>query len=161
MLKLYFGECTKDTEHIVARDLAERGFCEIYRRDAVLGHNSRGKPYFIGEDKVYVSISHSNERCIAVISDSEVGADIEYMNGGTDRLVRIADRYFCTDETAYVRFDPEYRFYEIWCKKESYLKMTGEGFSRNLNSFSVFKTDEAKFTFEVRDGYGIAVCTRV
>ncbi len=159
MIKLYISSCTKQNEHTAAKDLAEMGFERLFGRGAVLSHDQRGKPCFEGENEVFVSISHSHEKCMAVISDSPIGADIEYIEGGEARLISLAERYFCPDEIEYVKEAPCCRFFEIWCKKESYIKYTGEGFSRRLDSFSVFKMDGVKFSSFVRDGYMIAVCS--
>ncbi len=159
MINLYISSCTKNNEHVVARQLAEGAVNKLFGREATLSHDERGKPYFSGEDKIFVSISHSEGRCMAVISDSQIGGDIEYMKGGEERLLRLADRYFCPDEVEYVRPDPCRRFYEIWCKKESYIKYTGEGFSRRLDSFSVLNMDGVNFSVCDKDGYMIAVCS--
>lgn len=158
MVKLYFGACTKDTEHEAARELAESAFRELFGRQAILTHDASGKPRFEGEDAVFVSISHTDGCCLAVISDSEVGGDIELMKGGGERLMRLARRYFTVAEADYVSLSPDLRFYEVWCKKESYVKFTGEGLSRRLDSFSVLSSPDVRYDFFTRGEYAVAVC---
>lgn len=158
MIKLYLAACTKATEHDIGIKLAYYAIRDAYGLDAPLNKDERGKPYFDGAD-VHISISHSHERCLAAISDSEVGADIEYKNGTDERLTRLAKRFFTEGEAAYVDECPRERFYEIWCAKESYIKYTGEGFSRPLSSFSVLESDMCFSRFDC-GGYTVCVCSR-
>ncbi|MBQ8551682.1 MAG: 4'-phosphopantetheinyl transferase superfamily protein [Clostridia bacterium] len=157
MIKLYLTSCTKANEHEMGHRLAKYALYDTYGKRAELSHDERGKPYFVGEANIFISVSHSNERCLAAISDGEIGADIEYMNGDATRLVRLAERYFTPSETEYVKLAPETRFYEIWCAKESYIKYTGEGFSRPLSSFSVLESDLC-FSHFTKSGYAVCIC---
>lgn len=158
MIKLYLAACDKSNEHSVGASLAKYALHDVYTITAPLKKDTRGKPYFAGA-AVHVSISHSNKLCLAAISDTEIGADIEYISNGTKRLTCLAERFFTKGESNYVKVAPRERFYEIWCAKESYIKYTGEGFSRPLSSFSVFDTEMHFSHFDI-DGYHIAVCSR-
>ena len=111
---------------------------ELFSRGDILRYAETGKPYVGVGSGMYVSISHSHGLCAAAVSDSEVGVDIEYIDPSrsTERLKRLAARFFSQDELEYVSGLPE-RFYEIWCAKESYLKYTGAGLS-GLGGFSIF-----------------------
>ncbi len=157
MIKLYLTACTKATEHEVGHALAEYALFDAYKKHNTLTHDERGKPYFEGEAGVFVSISHSGERCLAAISDGEIGADIEYIKGDTARLIRLAERYFSPSEAEYVKAAPMERFYEIWCAKESYIKYTGEGFSRPMSTFSVYDVGMCFSHFNM-DGYAFCIC---
>mgnify|MGYP006390802065 CR=1 FL=1 len=65
---------------------------------------------------------------------------------------------FCEDEYTYVTQNASpTAFFEVWTKKEAYLKYLGEGLHAELNSFSVFKTDTPIKTFKNGD-YIISVC---
>ena len=158
MIKLYLAACEKASEHAVGASLAKYALRDALALTAPLKKDVRGKPYFDGVP-VHVSISHSNEMCLAAISDSEIGADIEYITKSPEKLNRLAERFFTQGESEYVKVAPSERFYEIWCAKESYIKYTGEGFSRPLSSFSVLDT-ELLFSHFDTDGYHIAVCSR-
>ncbi|MBQ2765750.1 MAG: 4'-phosphopantetheinyl transferase superfamily protein [Clostridia bacterium] len=158
MINLYLASCTKTTEHEVGTALSKHALNATFGQSAELLHGERGKPYF-DIYGVYVSISHSNGLCLAAISDTEIGADIEYMQPKNERILRLAERYFTPDEAAYVRESPNERFYAVWCAKESYIKYTGEGFSRPLSSFSVLKS-ELCFSHFTIDGYAVCVCSR-
>ncbi len=163
MIALFLAKCTKNTEHEVAKLLAEYGFKESFKRTASLCHSESGKPYFYGERKAFVSISHSEGLCLAAISDSEIGVDIEYMKQGDERLLRLAQRYFTPGEVQYIEKEPYPRFYKVWCMKESYIKYTGEGFTCPLGSFSVLDPQKAPigiiFTDFTYGNYKIAVCS--
>ena len=119
---------------------------ELFSRGDILRYAETGKPYVGVGSGMYVSISHSHGLCAAAVSDSEVGVDIEYIdpNRPTERLNRLAERFFSADELAYIKAGadavdavlPE-RFFEVWCAKESYVKYTGDGLS-GLGGFSIF-----------------------
>lgn len=156
MIKLYICRCTKQTEHTIGERLAHYALLDTFVTDATLLKTERGKPYF-DVDGVYVSISHSSERCLVALSNGEVGADIEHKNGESERLLKIADRYFTPDEIEHVKEHPIEYFYKIWCAKESYMKYTGEGFSLPMSSFSVLSSDKCFSYFEC-DGYSVCVC---
>lgn len=158
MIQLYLAECTKENEHETARKLSEYAFCDIFKRPAVLCHGENGRPGFKDEDRIHISISHSNTLCAAAISDHEIGADIEYTNGNEERLIRLANRYFTPPEADYVTKAPIINFYRIWCAKESYIKYTGEGFSKPMNSFSVFDS-ELCFSHLLYEGYSVCICS--
>lgn len=157
MIKLYICKCTKNTQHEYGERLAHYALSDAIGTDATLFKTERGKPYFSIEG-VHVSISHSNERCLVAVADGEVGVDVEYKNGDDERLLKIAERYFTPDEALYVSEQPAERFYKIWCAKESYMKYTGEGFSRPMSSFSVLSSDKCFSHFEY-DGYAVCVCS--
>ncbi len=158
MIRLYLTECTQANEHEVARKLSEYAFRDIFKRSAVLCHSPNGKPRFRDEDKIHVSISHSSNLCATAISDHEIGADIEYTDGNEERLIRLAKRYFTPPEADYVIKAPMTNFYKVWCAKESYMKYTSEGFSRPMNSFSVFNS-ELCFSHLLYEGYSICICS--
>ncbi len=158
MIKLYICRCNKEDERPTVAQLAQHALFDVCDISAPLKKDGSGKPFFEGTP-AYISLSHSNGRCLAAISDSNIGADIEKIVGDNERLLRIAKRYFTPDEAEYVKVSPTKRFFEIWCKKESYLKYTGEGFSRPLASFCVFDMDLCFSYFEF-EGYGIGVCSK-
>ncbi len=156
MIKLYITECTGETEHIMGVALAKYALFDAFGLKSPLLYTKNGKPYF-DADGVFVSISHSGGRCLAAVSDREVGADIQLADRDEGRLIQLAERYFSSDELDYVKKDPSVGFYEIWCKKESYLKLTGEGLSRRLSDISVFSLPY-EFMCERIGWYTVAVC---
>ena len=112
-----------------------------------LSYGEHGKPYFKSFElaNIFFSISHTKDFAGVAFAKSEVGFDCENMstrNYSEDRIRKIANRVFCSDEIEYVfseieRF--EERFFEIWTAKEAYSKYTGTGFSEEFRSFSVME----------------------
>ncbi|MBO4618409.1 MAG: 4'-phosphopantetheinyl transferase superfamily protein [Lachnospiraceae bacterium] len=84
------------------------------------------------ELRIDFNLSHSEDRAMCVISDCEVGCDVEKIQAHTE----IADRFFTEHEAALAHDDAD-MFTRIWTLKESFIKTTGEGLGRGLNSFEI------------------------
>ncbi len=118
-----------------------------------------GKPYFDGYREWQFNISHTSEMIAIAMSDKPVGIDIEKIQ---KQDLRIAERFFTDTEHSYINdadsdADKNKRFLEVWTKKEAYIKFTGEGMSRPINSFCVFDV-LAKNQTVYWDGYILSVC---
>ncbi len=129
--------------------------------------NPYGKPYIPGEAEF--SISHSGDAVLLAVSETPVGADIELIS---DRdTSRIAKRAFCAEESAFIEASEDKRraFFDIWTRKESYMKAVGRGFDLPMESFSVIPDVSGAmrgvgdgfcfYTLDI-DGYSAAVCSR-
>ena len=79
-----------------------------------------GKPYFRNKN-IYFSISHSKDICAIVISEIPVGIDIECCERKYNR--RLYEKTLTESEKHYYKDD----FIRAWCRKESVMKLTGEG----------------------------------
>ncbi len=112
--------------------------------DIIISRGAHGKPCIEGYPKFHYNLSHSGEYVVLVYSDMPVGIDIEQIK---DKFQKVAARCFTTSEISYLdngdfevgingSSDAE-RFCQIWTMKESYLKLTGQGISVPLNSFSI------------------------
>jgi len=157
MIKLYIAECNRENQHQTGRILARYALLKAFGLDLPLVYGDNGKPGFEAQG-VFVSISHSGELCLASVSDSEIGADIQLSDRDERRMISLAQRFFSSDEYDYVIESPGERFYEIWCKKESYIKYTGEGMSRRLSDFSVLRVP-LEFWSGRLGKYTLAVCS--
>lgn len=97
-------------------------------------YNAYGKPS-IPALSCDFSLSHT-DGCVAVaVAREAVGIDVERVQGAHDEL---AARFFHPQERQWLqRQDDRTRaFYEIWTRKEAYLKMRGTGLHTPLQSFS-------------------------
>jgi len=110
--------------------LSEHGkqMSEIYTKE-------NGKPYVKG---LHFNLSHSNDIAICVVGNKNVGCDIEKIKKAP---LSVAKRYFSEKEIAVLdnlsESEKDRGFFRLWTIKESYIKMTGEGLLRPLNSFEV------------------------
>ena len=120
----------------------------------------------------FFNLSHSGQMVICAVSDREIGCDVERV-GILDRslwkeLAPDEREYVAGDEAADMESDPTAcwnRFFEIWTKKESYLKAVGTGITVRLHNFSVFTQDEYSFLdlsewCESWPGYRFACCVK-
>lgn len=116
-----------------------------------------GKPYFENKNDVFFNVSHSGEWCFAALSDKPVGIDVQKIK---ELKSNVAKRFFDAGEIAYIEADEEKsieRTIEVWCIKESYVKMIGEGLGYGLDSFyadfsegSIFDKKEQRITADYR-----------
>jgi 4'-phosphopantetheinyl transferase len=110
----------------------------------------KGKPFFPDCPNIHFSLSHSNKIIIIIFSDFDIGIDIEdlkFRKESMEKLKKISKRFFHSDEIKILDNAENFikTFYEIWTKKESYLKLIGEGIPFGLNKFSVFSLNNIKF----------------
>ena len=126
-----------------------------------LGENRWGKPFIPDAPDFHFNLSHSGSWVVLAFGDSPVGIDVEKLDytPGRQQVIR---RFFTPEEQAYVLEDSAEegeRFFRIWTAKESWLKYTGEGLTRPLNSFSVLEMDRVRFfTCAPEAGYLLTLC---
>ena len=129
--------------------------------------NEYGKPSF-KNSKYFFNTSHSGKYALCVISDVEVGCDIEEIK---EFKARVAERFFTDKEKLYLEVAPDKNdmFYRIWTLKESYIKCIGKGFGLSLNSFEMDNNgndviikgnDNYSFIEQKIDGYRISICLK-
>ena len=101
-----------------------------------LSYSKNGKPL---ADGLFFNVSHSGNYVVGVVSDCEVGCDIEKVSSAP---MKVAQHYFSPAESEYINSEPDKdrAFFTIWTLKESYMKMTGQGLSLALDSFEILKT---------------------
>ena len=113
---------------MIKRILNENGLSED-----CLKYSENGKPVV---DGLYFNVSHAGDYVVGVLSDAEVGCDIEK---AVNAPLEIAEHYFYSSEREYIETaaDPGKAFFTLWTLKESYMKMTGRGMSLSLDSFEI------------------------
>jgi len=100
-------------------------------------------------DGLRFNISHTRGMvACALARDDELGVDVEAADRRTD--FRIADRFFAPEEAQLVAATaPDQRarlFFRFWTLKEAFIKATGEGLRRPLDSFS-YTLDPVRIAF--------------
>ncbi len=128
--------------------------------------NRNGKPYLTQGD-LYFNLSHSGDYAALVISDEEVGVDIEKLE---PPKIAVAKRFFSKPEYDWLAKHPM-NFYDLWVLKESYVKALGTGLTTPMSSFSIVVGDEILlagdngsafcfYLFNQPQEYRLAVCKR-
>lgn len=159
----------KDAEHCLLADLLAR-FLIMRRTGLVMEkiefcYNQYKKPY-IKQKEPYFNTSHSGNMILGAIGSREIGIDIEEMK---EIDLDIAKRFFCQEEFEYIVSAGTNKlqlFFEIWTKKESYIKAVGKGLSLPLNSFNVLDevimNNGSRYctkSLHIISGYAAALCT--
>jgi len=107
-------------------------------------YGPQGKPALAGRfgpAGVHFNASHSADLGLVALSRGrEVGVDLERVRPLSD-AVAIARRFFSAGETEALLSLPEHAreraFFDCWARKEAFIKATGEGLGRALDSFDV------------------------
>lgn len=130
----------------------------ISNQDIVFSKNEFGKPYLIDYPEFQFNIAHTHNAIVIAFSKQEIGIDIEKIKVPE---FKIAKRFFTSSENNYIfsQKNPEYAFYEIWTKKEAYIKYLGTGLSTPLKSFDVLDQKHSPYlhTFKIKE-YLISTC---
>ncbi|VGO19021.1 4'-phosphopantetheinyl transferase family protein [Pontiella sulfatireligans] len=90
-------------------------------------------------DTIAFNVSHSGDWVVLAFGRSrQVGVDVEMIKEEMD-VMPIASRYFTPEEAALIE-NAEHScavFFQLWARKEAYVKACGSGLFRELSSFSV------------------------
>lgn len=91
------------------------------------------KPYIKGHEDIHFNISHCKGCTVCVFDDYEVGIDVQDMRNCELSVAR----YSCNDaDFALIENsdNPQKEFCKVWSRKESYLKLTGEGIFHDIKA---------------------------
>lgn len=135
-------------------------------RELVMEYGKNGKPY-LKDLPFFFNLSHSGEYVFCVLSDREVGADIQLCNSVD--YGRLTGRFFSAGEQRALEScveenEHQQLFFRLWTRKEAYGKLTGAGLvevvGKNLLSGDDAETDLPLDWLEWSkpEGYRIAVC---
>ena len=124
--------------------------------------NKFGKAYLSGYPDLKFNFSHAGNYAVCVISDTEIGVDIE---PSVRESKGIAEKYFSDAEK---RLADIYGFSYIWTRKEAFLKCEGTGILLGLDkadvSNDVLFFNNEKYTITgLKDeisGYALSVCLK-
>lgn len=142
-------------ENANAKELLKESLKKDYNiSDYKIIYNEYNKPYLKNE-KIYFNISHSNRTIVLVISDKEIGVDVEYFVY-KESVVR---NYFTNNEQNEIlnSTNKVYDFTRIWVMKEAFVKMKGIGISYGLINVDTTKIKEQIELIE-NEKYLIAIC---
>ena len=138
---------------------------------------AHGKP-FLQKGGLHFNVSHTHELALyAIARNREVGIDVEWPRPQVAHE-QIAARFFSLEEQeALAQVPDEARraaFYNIWTRKEAYVKARGDGIAAGLGTFAVslgaeaalLRSDEGRdelerwklMALEPATGYVAALC---
>lgn len=115
--------------------------------------SKNGKPY-LENSNIFYNISHKNKMVGLIISNSEVGLDMEYID--TESIKRQSTlKYFFTEKERESITNNE-ELLTLWTKKESYIKLNG-GMLRDAIGLDINNINVIYDTFKL-DNYIITIC---
>ena len=124
------------------------GLLELYSGFCVY-HDDSGRPH-VPDSRCHVSISHSYPYAVLGVSENPLGVDIEQI---TDRYETIMKRFYLAEDREYIAAsaDPAAAFFELWTRKEAYIKKNAP---QDLRQISVSKPEEGmEYIFYPVPGY--------
>lgn len=101
--------------------------------------NDYGKPHLSGSSCWHFNISHTRSTIAVATSNNEMGIDVEKVQNAE---LSIAERFFTAAEKRYISENgllTDKRFYEIWTRKEAYIKSVGKGLSIPIDTVDTMK----------------------
>jgi 4'-phosphopantetheinyl transferase len=118
-------------------------------KEIAFSKGKNGKPFLAGFPNINFNISHTRNALAVAFSEDEIGVDIERV---TNADLQVAKRCFSDTELRYLENheDINSAFFEIWTKKEAYIKSSGVGLNMPLKSFCVIGDSRYK-TFYAGD----------
>ncbi|MCL1990147.1 MAG: 4'-phosphopantetheinyl transferase superfamily protein [Defluviitaleaceae bacterium] len=121
--------------------------------------NEYGKPYCHMYSHMKFNLSHTRTCIIVCFSENkEVGIDVERL---INPPLEIMDLCFHKNEIDYVnnpKISKIRSFFEIWTKKEAYLKWKGTGMVSDLDKIDTCSVDK-KFYSYISEDYLCTVCS--
>lgn len=130
--------------------------------------NDYGKPY-LKNSSLFFNISHSFDCVITIISNKEIGVDIEKMR---KTKINVINQFATKKEKEYILSSSsniEERIFKIYTLKEAYFKMLGTNLNhileveftiKNNKVYCSDKKVKAGFINDI-DGYVIAYCEKI
>ena len=110
----------------------------ISPQEVSMVYNSYGKPAVSGcsRNVCFNMTSRAGVSVLAFDSENEIGVDVERLDEAFE-FESIVKRFFPAKEIQYIfqsKVNSRQRFYQIWTRKEAYLKAIGTGITENLKT---------------------------
>jgi len=165
--KLYLFIVEKDVKNkdlqkaLIKKMIMQSGINIEVNNDIYFFSGEYGKPYLKNQNNIFFNLSHSKKILVCGVFKKEIGVDVEYINHPN---LGIAKRFFNEEEVKYIFqckniLKREKRFYEVWTKKEAYVKYLGKGLSIDLKSFNVIKNKSNPWLYSFTYmNYCISIC---
>lgn len=154
-----------DRNHFIAargilRDILSR-YQSIHPTELKFSYSSKGKPELMTQnhgENLYFNLSHSHGIALyAFTLIDHIGVDVECLQkhlAGVD----IAERFFASEEVSQLQSLPTAEqlqgFYNIWTRKEAFIKALGAGLSYPLDQFVVNVNNISAQLLKLRENPG-------
>lgn len=104
--------------------------------DLTLGYGEHGKPFLACDPRIHFNLSHSGHLAVCAVAHVPVGVDVEVV---CDHGQDVAERCFqpCELDWMHKEADRAQAFTRLWTRKESLIKLTGSGLSRDPRTLCV------------------------
>lgn len=149
MYKLFTKENT--TSKDLLKDILKN---ELNITNYELAFNKYNKPY-LKDSNIYFNISHDKNTTILVISDKEIGVDIEYYTYKESVMKKYYNEF--EQQEIINSNNKEYEFTRIWVMKEAFVKMKGQGISYGLQNVDTTRLKK-QIKLISNEKYIIAIC---
>jgi len=102
-------------------------------KDIEIDIHSNGKPY-LKNSEIKFNISHSKDMLVIALDNNEIGIDVEYINPkrNFNSLIKVFGNEIMAEYSKLSEDKKKIFFYKNWTIKEAYMKLTQEGFSKNI-----------------------------
>ena len=122
-------------------------------------YNENGKMYFPRQDRFYVNLSHSGDYAACAFDGGEIGIDLEkirqYRESTVRRICSMEEmQAFCVIKK---EEEKNSAFTKLWTKKESAVKLSGEGIAGLLRVQGLPKGNIYTKTYTPVPGYFLSV----
>lgn len=106
-------------EFLTVRLLLEK----MMQKKKELYYSNSGKPFI--EENIHITISHSSELAVILLTDKQAGVDVENLQRNTDK---VASRFLSNSELEHIDKTPDPAFTRIvyWCAKEALYKCSSQ-----------------------------------
>lgn len=157
MVSLFLSKVnSKISSDIFIRNIFHNNFY-VSEDSFIIEKTKHGKPFLMNFPEIQYNISHTKGIIVCAISDENIGIDIEKIRNFNKR---IPQKFFTENEQNYIfskKEDQNKRFFEVWTRKEAYVKWVGLGLELTLNSFDVLQ--DTRIITEIIDDYIVSICT--
>lgn len=147
-LGLFYYSFYKTSKELLEIALKEEGITS-YK----ILKSKNGKPY-LENSNIFYNISHKNKMVGLIISNSEVGLDIEYIDTESIKRQSTLKYFFTEKERESITTNED--LLTLWTKKESYIKLNG-GMLRDAIGLDINNINVIYDTFKL-DDYIITIC---
>lgn len=129
-------------------------YINIPPEDIAFIYGTKGKPHILNHP-IHFNLSHAHDQLLLAVSlDKVIGVDIEYKRP-MDNMATVAQMNFSAYEQSIFFNLPDSQkvdvFYQLWTRKEAYIKAVGDGFSLPLSGFDITLDDNPRLLHSLND----------